>query len=41
MLALVVAAALAEPVTLTAKNFDAKVFGKVGRGAFIKFQAPW
>jgi len=33
-----VAAVSAGSVSLTAKNFDAET---VGKGAFIKFQAPW
>jgi len=32
--------AVAGSVELTDDNFDAEVFGS-GKGAFIKFQAPW
>lgn len=35
-----VAAVAAGSVTLTDDNFEAEVFGS-GKGAFIKFQAPW
>ena len=37
---LALAAVAAEPVELTAKNFDKKVF-QSGKAAFIKFLAPW
>jgi len=35
-----VAAVSAGSVSLTAKNFDDEVTSS-GKGAFIKFQAPW
>ena len=41
-LALMVAHASSDgSVSLNAKNFEKKVYGKKSRSAFIKFLAPW
>jgi hypothetical protein len=39
-LAATLAVASAGSTTLTESNFDAEVFDS-GKGAFVKFQAPW